>query len=111
MTSHTEKRRDGRVACSVRLEWAPLSAADEHAATLTNFSQGGLGLESRRALPKRSTIRIRMDAHTAPCRAACGGGECPWPRSVAVGEVVWCRERPGGQGARFAAGVRFLHID
>lgn len=106
-----EKRRGGRVKCSAQLEWALLSAPDALPATLVDFSQSGVGIESSRALPPRATIRIKVDAHSAPCRAACLGTECPWPRSVAVGEVIWCREHPGGQGARFAAGVRLMHVD
>lgn len=108
--ARSDRRREKRFACNVPVEWAPLGAAEPAHARLVDFSREGVGLESMREVPTRAVIRMQT-AHAAACGAVCDGAECPWPRSVAVAEVVWCRRQaPPGTGS-YAAGAKLLILE
>jgi hypothetical protein len=108
MVSAPERRRHERFACESPVQWAYFNKAQTHGARMCNFSHAGLCLESPEALLPGAAVVIRLGGYRAECRAECRNqSECPWPRSIAVGEVKWCRGSTGEGRPPFGAGVKY----
>lgn len=104
----SEKRCDARFPCRAPVEWAYFNKSEKHSARLLNYSQTGAGIECSQALISGATILVRLEAYRAECRAECASGEeCPWPRTVTLGEVKWCRDFSETGTGRFGVGVKF----
>lgn len=107
-TEDRDKRRDERFACRSPVEWAYFNKPDSYSALMRNFSQAGACFESSQALVHGATILVRLEGDRAECRAECTDRtDCPWPRSIVLGEVKWCRGIAGSGLARFGVGVKF----
>jgi hypothetical protein len=103
-----EKRGDERYGCRSRLEWAYFNRRTHHSARMVNFSLSGACFETTRALIPGATVLMRVDEFRPECRAECREGvDCPFPRSITLGEVKWCRDVSETGRQRFGVGVRF----
>jgi hypothetical protein len=103
-----DNRRDLRTTCRSPVTWAYFNRPETHEGWLSDFSSSGAGIESIEALIPGATIMLRIKAYAAGCRPDCGDERhCPWPRSIALAEIKWCRDLSGGRPPRFGAGVRF----
>lgn len=108
MQKNPEKRRHERFACVSEVEWAYFNKAKAHSARMLNFSDAGMCLESPEMLTPGAAVVVRLTEHRAECRAGCRNQTgCPWPRSIAVGEVKWCRNATKRRPSSFGAGVKF----
>jgi hypothetical protein len=75
---------------------------------MRNFSHDGACFECAQALVNGATIMVRLEAYQAECISACREEtDCPWPRSVVLGEVKWCRDLSTSGPPRFGVGVKF----
>lgn len=107
MQKPPERRRHERFACGSQLKWAYFNKAENHNARMSNFSHAGVSFEGPEALVPGATIVMRLEGYQAECKAQCRDqGDCPWPRSIAVGEVKWCQSANSGVPS-FESGVRF----
>jgi hypothetical protein len=103
-----EKRREERFSCGSPVEWAYFNKVEKHNARMRNFSHTGASFECSQALVNGATIMVRLESYQAECRSGCGEkSDCPWPRSVVLGEVKWCRNVSGGGVPLFGVGVKF----
>jgi hypothetical protein len=108
MAQLPEKRSDARFACRTPVEWAYFNRTEKHSARMLNFSQGGACFECSEALINGATIMVRLEDYRAECGPECKkGDECPWPRSISLGEVRWCMGLSGNGDRRFGVGVKF----
>ncbi len=102
------KRRHERFACGSPVQWAYFNKPETHGARMLNFSRAGMRLESRKELVPGAAVVVRLMEYRAECLAGCRNQtDCPWPRSIAVGEVKWCRGAASGPSTSFGAGVKF----
>jgi len=108
MEGQSEKRQGRRFPCQVRVQWAYFNQPGSHPARLLNFSREGVALETEQSLTDGSSIIMRMDGDAGECRPDCNDpAECPWPRSMLLGHVKWCRPwSPEGSENRWGAGIR-----
>jgi len=103
-----DQRRDERFACRSPVEWAYFNKTENYSAQMRNFSMTGACFEGSRALVQGATIMVRLESYQSECGSECTGkSECPWPRSVVLGEVKWCRGVSDSSLPRFGFGVRF----
>jgi hypothetical protein len=108
MVHAAEKRRDERIPCRSAVVWAYFNKTETRSASLRDFSRAGACLDCSEAPIHGSTIVLRMEAYPAGCREGCKEEDiCPWPRSIALGEVRWCRQITGGNPQRFGVGLKF----
>jgi hypothetical protein len=108
MEQTPERRRYERFACGSTLQWAYFNRTQFHNARMSNFSHAGVCFESPEALVPGASVLVRLENYQAECTAECRDkSDCPWPRSIAVGEVKWCRDATDGGPSAFGAGVRF----
>ncbi|MFO7708163.1 MAG: PilZ domain-containing protein [Desulfobacterales bacterium] len=108
MEKTSERRRQERFACGSPLKWAYFNKAEFHNARMCNFSHAGVCFESAEALVPGAAVVVRLEGYRVECVAECSDqSECPWPRSIALGEVKWCRGANDGGPHLFGAGVRF----
>ncbi len=103
-----ERRADERYLCRSPLEWGYFNRREHHDARMVNFSLGGACLETTHSLIIGSTVMMRVEEFRLECRAECRQGvRCPWLRSMALGEVKWCRDRSEPGRPRFEVGLKF----
>ncbi len=108
MKHFEEKREDARFRCGSSVEWGYLTKPEKHSARMRNFSQAGICFETTRPPVHGATIMVRLEAYEDDCRSDCRQGrECPWPRSMALGDVKWCRDLSGSASPLFGVGVKF----
>jgi hypothetical protein len=108
MEKTSERRRHERFACGSAVKWAYFNRAEVHAARMCNFSHAGVSFEGPEEIAPGATIVVRLEEYRAGCTPKCPDqGDCPWPRSIAVGEVKWCQSANGGGRFSFESGVRF----
>jgi hypothetical protein len=111
MQDPDEKRCGGRLACRSPIAWAYFNKPETHQGQMLNYSSHGVGFECAQAPFHGATILVRLNAYPAECRAGCQGGpECPWPPSVVLGDVKWCRDLSASGMQRFGVGVKF-HLE
>ncbi len=108
MEQAEEKRRSERLPCRSAVAWAYFNKAEMHVGQLRNFSSHGACFECCQAPVDGATILLRTDDYPSECRSGCDEKtECPWPRSIVLGDVKWCRGLPGGGKPLFGIGVKF----
>jgi hypothetical protein len=108
MNQLPEKRRNERFPCRTPVEWAYFNKSEKHSARMNNYSQAGACFESSRAPMQGATILVRLEAYQSDCRSDCReGNACPWPRSISLGEVKWCRNLASSGLPLFGVGVKF----
>jgi hypothetical protein len=110
MMDHAEeKRQTDRFACGSPVEWAYFNKSEKHSALMRNFSHDGVCFECSRAPVSGATIMLRLETYHPECRSDCKENtECPWPRSIVLGNVKWCRDMSSSGLPRFGVGVKFL---
>jgi hypothetical protein len=109
MVHSEERRKEERFGCGLTLEWAYFNKSETYGGRLSNFSRDGFSFECGQALVEGATILIRLQEYQPECRPECpGSGDCPWPRSMVVGDVKWCRGilTGGSEAPVFEVGVR-----
>jgi len=108
MGQPTEKRYNERLSCRAPVEWGYFNKPEKFNARMLNYSRNGVCFECSRAPINGATIRVRLEAYHAECGSECrNNDECPWPRSIGLGEVKWCLGLPGIGAQRFGVGVKF----
>jgi hypothetical protein len=108
MKHFENKRSDERFLCGSPIEWAYFNKSQKHSARMRNFSHTGACFESRQAILRGATIMVRLETYEDDCRMGCAHkSDCPWPRSIALGEVKWCRDMAGCGLPVFGVGVKF----
>lgn len=108
MEHSKEKRECARFSCGSPVEWGYLAKPEKHSARMRNFSEAGVCFESARPPVHGATILVRLEAYQDDCRSDCReGSECPWPRSIVLGEVKWCRDIAESGQSLFGVGVKF----
>lgn len=107
-TEDRDKRRDERFACRTPVEWTYFNKPERYSAQMRNFSTAGACFECSQALVHGATILVRLEGYQAECRSECTDQSlCPWPRSIVLGEVRWCRGISGSGLPPFGVGVKF----
>lgn len=108
MEKNPERRRHERFDCGSPLKWAYFNKAEFHNSRMCNFSHAGVRFEGPEELVPGATIVVRLEGYRAECKAQCRDrDDCPWPRSIAVGDVKWCQSTNVGGLPSFESGVRF----
>jgi hypothetical protein len=108
MEHSEEKRREERFSCGSPVEWAYFNKPEKHNARMRNFSHAGACFESSEALVHGATILVRLEAYQAECRSDCEDkSDCPWPRSIILGDVKWCHDITGRRLPLYGVGVKF----
>jgi len=103
-----EKRQNVRSPCRSRVAWAYFNKDEVHAGQLRDFSSHGASFECFQAPLQGTTILLRLENYPSDCRSGCDEKMvCPWPRSMVVGDVKWCRGLPGSGPPLFGIGVKF----
>jgi hypothetical protein len=108
MQSDEEKRRNERLACRSPVEWAYFNRPETHTGVMRNFSHYGASFECSQALVNGATVMVRLGTWQPDCRSGCQEkADCPWPPSIVLGDVKWCRDLSGSGPPRFNVGVKF----
>jgi hypothetical protein len=103
-----EKRRNDRFACGTPVEWGYFNKSEKHSAKMLNFSHEGICFECSRAPVNGATIMVRLETYQSECRSDCKDEwNCPWPRSIVLGDVKWCHDITSSGLTRFGVGVKF----
>jgi hypothetical protein len=103
-----DKRHDERFTCRSPVEWTYFNKPESYSAQMRNFSSTGACFESSQELVRGATILVRLESYQTECRSECvAQSECPWPRSIVLGEVKWCRNITGSGLLPFGVGVKF----
>jgi hypothetical protein len=103
-----DKRLDERFTCRSPVEWTYFNKPESYSAQMRNFSVTGACFECSQALVRGATIRVRLEDYQTECRSDCRDrSECPWPRSIVLGEVKWCHGISDSGLLRFGFGVKF----
>lgn len=103
-----DKRRGDRLDCRSPIEWAYFNKSETHNGVMRNYSHYGAAIECSQALVSGSTIVLRLGAYLPECRSGCEEKvDCPWPPSIVLGDVKWCRGISDSGPLRFGAGVKF----
>jgi hypothetical protein len=111
MQDTEEKRRGGRLACRSPVAWAYFNKPETHQGQMLNYSRHGVCFECAQALVRGATVLVRLNTYPAECRSSCQGGpDCPWPPSIVLADVKWCRDLSGNGASRFGVGVKF-HLE
>jgi hypothetical protein len=108
MDHEHEKRNGRRLPCRVQVRWSYFNRAESHAAKTMNYSPEGVGLELDRPLIDGASVVVRLEDDADICRPECAdAAECPWLRSMVIGDVRWCEQRrpTGARGPGWMAGV------
>ena len=104
-----EQREGRRFDCQVRVRWSYFNQAESHAAEMLNYSLDGVAIAANRPLVNGSSVVMRLEADAAIYRPDCiESTECPWVRSMVLGQVKWCEPGPraGASASGWKAGVR-----
>jgi len=104
-----EKRDGRRFDCRVRVRWSYYNRAESHAAEMLNYSLDGVAIAANQPLVNGSSVVMRLEADAGKCRPDCiESTECPWVRSMIIGQVKWCEPGPraGASASGWKAGVR-----
>jgi hypothetical protein len=108
MQRDEEKRRNDRLPCRSPVAWAYFNKAEMHAGQLRDFSSYGASFECSQAPVHGATILLRLENYPSECRSGCQEKtECPWPRSIVLGDVKWCHDMPSSGLPLFGIGVKF----
>jgi hypothetical protein len=108
MERSEEKRLDDRLSCRSPVAWTYFNKPETHAGQMRNFSIRGACFECTQAPVQGATIMVRLEAYPAECRSGClGRRDCPWPPSIVLGDVKWCRDLSSSGPPRFGVGVKF----
>ena len=103
-----EKRRFDRLACRSSVEWAYFNRPEIHTGLMRDFSHYGASFECSQALVHGATVMVRLQSYLPECRSGCQeSSDCPWPPSIVLGDVKWCRDLSGSGLPRFGVGVKF----
>ncbi len=103
-----ERRRLHRHAQRLSLVLSVFNRAGVHEAWLVNYSQDGICAQAAQQLLPGTSVQLRIDA-TVPMDDALERQETVFPglRTMALGEVKWCRSLGGGCSPRFSIGIRY----
>lgn len=108
MQPEEEKRRVDRLACRSSVEWAYFNRPEIHSGLMRDYSHYGASFECAQALVNGATVVVRLEAYQPECRSGCQeSSDCPWPPSIVLGDVKWCRDLSGSGPPRFGVGVKF----
>lgn len=102
-----ERRRQPRLTQRLPLSLSVFNRDGSQEAWSVNFSQDGMCAETAQQLLPGTSVQLRMAA-TAPMDEVPQRNEAVFPglRTMALGEVKWCRSLGGGL-PRFSIGIRY----
>ena len=108
MEDQTEKRSAYRHHQEIPITVAHFNTSRYHPATVLNYSEGGIYFESDFAFQPRTSIYIRIEKQIKdlPESEVQNG-----IRSVALGEVKWCKEISKGESGRYGMGVKYYELE
>jgi hypothetical protein len=108
MTALHSKRVCDRYDCCFSISGAYFNSTKYFQGRMANYSQGGLYFESKLALQQGTSLLIRvhksLDADTA-FKVREGF------RSVALGEVKWCKELISEGSIYYGVGIKYYEPD
>jgi hypothetical protein len=108
MERSEEKRGDDRLSCRSPVAWAYFNKSEMHSGQMRNFSSRGACFECTQAPVNGATILVRLETYPTECRSGCEGvSDCPWPPSIVLGDVKWCRDLASSGPQRFGVGLKF----
>ena len=108
MENQTEKRSCGRHHWEVPITVAYFNSNQYRSAKMLNYSEGGVYFESDFAFQPRASIYIRIGKKaTDPSEYRIHNGF----RSVALGEVRWCKEVTEGDPGKYGIGVKYYELE
>jgi hypothetical protein len=104
MEHHPEKRSSDRHYQEIPITVAYFNTSRYRSAKMQNYSEGGIYFESDFAFQPRTSVYIRIekkltDLHESKIQNGF--------RSVALGEVKWCKEISKGESGRYGIGVKY----
>lgn len=106
--SNRQKKDATKGFLAVRRLSGGISTIRKNSTPELNYSRNGVCFECSRAPINGATIQVRLEAYHAECGSECrNNDECPWPRSISLGEVEWCLGLPAIGAQRFGVGVKF----
>jgi PilZ domain len=104
MEEQTEKRSCERHYQEMPITVACFNTNRYRSAKMLNYSEGGIYFESNFAFQPRTSIYIRIEKKMTDL------SECKFHngfRSVALGEVKWCREISEGESGKYGIGIKY----
>jgi hypothetical protein len=108
MENQTEKRSSDRHYQEVPITVAYFNTSRYRSAKMLNYSEGGIYFESDFAFQPRTSIYIRIEKKmTDPPESKIQNGF----RSVALGEVKWCKEIDKEESGRYGIGVKYYELE
>jgi hypothetical protein len=108
MEDRTEKRSCDRHDQEVPITVAYFNTSRYHSANMLNYSEEGIYFESDFAFQPRASIYIRIEKKlNDPHKKKIHNGF----RSVALGEVKWCKEINKGGSSIYGMGVKYYELE
>lgn len=96
-----EIRSYPRTEHSTPIQFVSENSYRTYHATMRNYSNGGMYIESKRPLPPGKDIRISMSRYTAKQQQG------PEIFSGYFGRIVWCAPVEAAQSSLFGAGIEY----
>ncbi|KPJ75591.1 MAG: hypothetical protein AMJ54_14485 [Deltaproteobacteria bacterium SG8_13] len=100
-----EKRISERCSCGGSIRFGLFNREQTHGACVTDFSEQGLGIQSKLELKRGLYLLIRLDGIRPGKPDVFRKANL---RSIGIAEVKWCRSVEDGSDTAFAAGIKFL---
>ena len=108
MENQTEKRSSDRHQQEVPITVAYFNTSRYRPAKMLNYSEGGIYFESDFSFAPRTSIYIRIEKEMT---GLFGSKIQNGFRSVALGEVKWCKEISKGESGRYGIGVKYYELE
>jgi hypothetical protein len=108
MEDQTEKRSYDRHYQEIPISVAHFNTSRSCCAKMLNYSEGGIYFESDIAFSPKTSIYIRIEKKMADlpgCKIHNGF------RSVALGEVKWCKEIDKEESGKYGIGVKYYELE
>lgn len=108
MQNHTEKRSCGRHYQEMPITVAYFNTSHYRRAKMLNYSEGGIYFEADFSFQPRTSIYIRIEKETTDLPE---GRIHSGFRSVALGEVKWCKEISETESGKYGMGVKYYELE
>ena len=108
MKNQSEKRSADRHYQEIPITVAHFNTSRYRPAKMLNYSEGGIYFESDFAFQPRTSIYIRIGKKMTDLpESKIQNGF----RSVALGEVKWCKEIGKGESGKYGIGVKYYELE